>query len=195
MWAIITLASLAVILILVLCVPLDFVFRADVYGKPKFRLRLSWLFGLVGKELTGREKPEEKKKAVADKREPRKRGKRARAVFAILRSRGLLRQIRRLLCDVLRRFNIKDLGADFRVGLGDPADTGLLFALVGSATVLFPRKIRVEPSFEDEVVFEGYSYGTLRLQPIRLVSPFVRFVFSLATLRVIKKLVLTKWRK
>lgn len=194
MWVIITLASLAVILVLILCVPLDLVLRADVYGRPKFRLRLSWLFGLVSKELTGRKKPKEKK-VIEEKRKPRKRMKDAKAIFAILRTRGLLKQIKRLLRDVLSSFKIRDLGADFRVGLGDPADTGLLFALIGPATVLFPHGIRVEPSFEDEAVFEGYSYGTLRLQPIQLVTPFVRFVFSLATLRVIKKLVLTKWRK
>ena len=59
MWVAITLASLAIILILALCVPLDVVLHANVYGKPKFQLRLAWLFGLVTREIRkGEKKPE-----------------------------------------------------------------------------------------------------------------------------------------
>lgn len=200
MWVIIALASLAVILILVLCVPLDVAFHVDVYGRPKFRLRLSWLFGLVGKEVTKeKKKPEEKKRVVEDKQKLRKRRKGTRAIFEILRTRGLLRQLRGLLRDILSRLKFRELRADFRVGLGNPAETGLLFALLRPATFFLGssrfHEIRIEPSFEDKTLFEGYSYGALRLRPIQLVLPSLRFAFSLATIRVLKKLVLTKWKR
>ena len=200
MWVIITLASLAVILILVLSVPLDTVLRVDVYGRPKFRLRLSWLFGLISKEVgKGEKKPTEKKKVVKEKQKPAESKRRIGDIFEILRTRGLLRQFIVLIRDVLRRFKIRDFIVDFRVGLGNPADTGLLFALIGPATFKmsssFPHRIRVEPSFEDETAFEGYLSGTVRLQPIQLVSPLIKFTFSLATIRVVKKLVLTKLKR
>ena len=200
MWVIISLASLAVILIFVLCVPLDMALYADVHERPKFRLKLSWLFGLVSKEVTKeKEKPKEKRRVVEDKRKPRKRRKGMSAIFNILRTRGLLRQLIGLLRDILSRLKVRELGADFRIGLDNPADTGLLFALIGPTTLFrsssFPHEIRVQPSFEDEVVFEGYSYGVVRLQPIQLVIPFLRFAFSLATIRAVKKLVLTKWKR
>lgn len=90
-------------------------------------------------------------------------------------------------------------GADFRAGLGNPADTGLLFALIGPAasrlSSSFPRQIRVEPSFEDETAFEGHLSGTVRLQPIQLVPPLMKFAFSSATIRTVKKLVLTRWKR
>ena len=200
MWIIVTLASLAVILILVLCVPLDLVLHTDVYGRPKFRLRMSWLFGLVSKEVTkGKKKPEEKKKEIEGKQKPGGKRRRTRFIFEILRTKGLLRQTQDLLREVLRRIKIRDLAADFRVGLDNPADTGLLFALIGPATFLlssfFPHRIRVQPSFGDEAVFEGHLHGAVRVQPIQLVTPFLRFAFSLATIRVIKRVVLTKWEK
>ncbi|MFQ6122373.1 MAG: hypothetical protein ACE5LA_04860 [Dehalococcoidales bacterium] len=198
MWVIISLASLTVILILVLCVPLDVVLQADVYGRPKFRLRLSWLFGLVSKEITKRKKLEEKR-AVKEKQKLRDRRKGVRVIFEILRTRGLLGQLRRFLTDLLSRLRIRELGADFSMGLDNPADAGLLFALIGPAIPFLGssrfHEIRLEPSSENGALLEGYSYGVARVRPIQLVTPLLRFAFSLATIRVLKKLVLTKWKR
>ena len=199
MWVVAALASLAVLIVLVLCVPLDVVLHLDVYGRPKFTMRLAWLFGLVSKEVRkGKKKLEEKKRVVEGKPKPERRAK-ASTIFRILRTKGLLGQLRNLLRDVFSRLKIRDLGVNLRVGLDNPADTGLLFALIGPATAFlgssFLHQIRVEPSFDDEAVLEGYLYGTVRLQPIQLVTPLVRFTFSLATIRVVKKLVVTKWKR
>lgn len=175
------------------------VLRIDVYGRPRFSLRLAWLFGLVGKEIRkGDKKPEEKKRAAEGKPEPGRRRISAKTVFEVLRTKGLPGQFKRLLKEVFIRFKIKDLGVDFRVGLDNPADTGLFFAISGPAILFmnssFPHKIRVQPAF-DEAVLEGYSYGTVRLWPIQLFLPFLRFVFSLATIRVVKTLVLGRWKR
>ncbi len=200
MWIIAALASLAVLIVFALSLPLDLRAHVDVYGRPKFRMRLSWLFGLVSKEIAKKEKkPEDKKKTVRGKRMPRKRGTGAITILEILRARGLLGQIKLLLKGILRLPRIKDLAADLKVGLGDPADTGLLFALIGPATFFvgssFPNQIKVQPSFADEAVLEGSLHGTLRLRPIQLIPPLLRFVFSLPTIRVAKILVVTKWRR
>ncbi len=191
MWVIATLAGLAGLIIFVLCVPLDAAFSMDASGRPKFRLRLVWLFGLISKEVSReKKKPEEKLK--------KKRRIGFRNILKILRTRGLPGQLKDLVKDILSQPKIKDLVANFKIGLDNPADTGLLFALIG-ATTPFLRlpsqyQITVQPSF-DKAVFEGFSYGHVRLRPIRLVGPFIRFVFSLAALRVVKLLVLSKWKK
>ncbi len=119
MWVVIALASLGTIIILTLCVPLNMALHADVYGKPKLRLKLVWLFGLVSKEITREKKPEEKKRVVEEKRKPEGEKKRFRDIFEILRTRGLLKQLKSLLKNILSRFKIRDLTADFKVGLGD----------------------------------------------------------------------------
>jgi hypothetical protein len=176
------------------------VLHMDMYGRPKFRMRLVWLFGLVSKEIRrGRKKPEEPER-VTEKKQKRRAGRiGARTIFQILRTKGLLRQFTRLLKEIFGRIKIRDVAADFTVGLGDPADTGLLFAIIGPITFFltpsFAQRIRVQPSFEDETVFQGYLGGTMRLQPIQLVPPFLRFTFSLATMRAVKTLVLTKWKR
>jgi len=175
----------------VLSVPLDMAFHVDVHGRPRFGMKLGWLFGLVSKEVG-------KGKRVAEAKPKRRRRIGAWTIFEILRTKGLLAQLKRLLKDVLGRLKIRDIGVDFRVGLDSPADTGLLFALIGPATLFLGSSrvhvMRLEPSFGDEAVCEGYLHGVVRLQPVQLVLPFIRFAFSLATIRAMKKLVLIKWR-
>jgi len=197
LWVVAILAGLAGLVILVLCVPLDMAFRVDVYGRPKLRLRLVWLFGLVSKELSREKKKAEEKKVLKEKPKKKRRA-RFGAIFEILKVRGLLAQFKSLVKGIVRSFRISQLEADFKIGLDNPADTGLLLAVIGPATLFlnrsFPHQIRVQPSFT-EAVFEGFSSGNLSLRPIQLVPPLVRFIFSLATIRVLKILALTKWKR
>ena len=137
----------------------------DVHGKPRFSMRIVWLFGMVSREVRReKKKPEEAKGAVEDKRKLRERGEDVSLVFEILRTKGLLSQIIRLLRDVLSHLKFREFGANLRVGLDNPADTGLLFALIAPANLLpssfSPREIRVQPSFGDEAVhlqMEGHA--------------------------------------
>ena len=199
MWVLIALASLVAVIILVLCVPLDMVFNVEVYGRLRFRMRLAWLFGMVDKEIKkGKKKPEEKKMVVAGKRKRRMRIS-ARTIIRILRIKGLPRQFIEFLKDLLGQFRIRNIRADFRLGLDDPADTGILFSLLSPAELFLdsflPCRIRVHPSLYGEAVFEGCLCGTVRLRPIQVVKPFIGFIFSLPTIRTIKLLVLSKWKK
>jgi len=162
-------------------------------------MRLAWLFGLVTKELRReKKKPEEEKEAVERKRKPRDRRADARVIFEVLRTEGLFGGLSRLLRSILSRIRIRELGANLRVGLDNPADTGLLFAFIAPANLLLsyasPNEIRLQASFGDEAVVEGYLYGTARLQPIQLVAPLMGFAFSLPTIRAVKTLILTRWK-
>ncbi|MFC1980486.1 DUF2953 domain-containing protein [Chloroflexota bacterium] len=200
MWVFAILAGLAALIIFALSMPLDLKLHIDVYGRPRFRVTLAWPFGLVRKEIAKKgKKPEVREKTVEGKRKPREKRPGARIILEILRARGLLRQIKILLKDILRIPKIKNLEADLKVGLGDPADTGLLFALIGPTTSFlgasFPKEMKVQPSFSDEAILEGSLYGALRLRPIQIIPPVLRFIFSLPTLRVAKILVVTKWSR
>ena len=200
MWILIVLGSLAVLIVFTLSLPVDLRVHVDVSGRPKFRMRLSWLFGLVSKEIAKKkEKPKDKKKVAKGERVFKDGVLSARTVIKILRARGLLRQIKLLLKGILRLPRIKDLVADLKVGLGDPADTGLLFAIIGPTTSFlgsyFPNRIKVQPSFADEAVLEGSLHGALRLKPIQFIPPMLRFILSLPTIRVVKILVVTKWKR
>jgi len=199
LWVIVALSSLAALIILVLCVPLDITLHIDTAERPRSRMRLGWLFGLVSKEIRKvQKKPGEKRGELEGKRQLRGRRRRVRTVLAILGTKGLVTQLKDLVTDTLSRLELRQLGVNFRVGLDDPADMDFLFAFVGPATLCLSsfssHQIRVHPSFSDEAVFEGHLYGAVRLRPIRLVPTFMRFALSLATIRAVKTLVLTKWK-
>lgn len=198
MWIIITLLSVIAFLVLILCVPLELAFQAEVPGKPRIRFRLLWLFGLVGREMTGREGPEEE--AIPKKPKIiKKKKKHFKDTFVVLRTKGLMKQFLVFIRDLLRCLKIRDLDADIRVGLGSPDDTGLLFAFVGPPVALLsssvPCSIKVRPAFEDEVTFEGRAQGKVRLHPIRLLPPVLKFLFSLATFRLLKNFVASRWKR
>ena len=53
MWVIIVVASLAILVFLILCVPLDMVLHADIYGKPKFLYTAEGIEGFDTMMLSG----------------------------------------------------------------------------------------------------------------------------------------------
>jgi hypothetical protein len=193
-WAVITIAIIAGLIALtvfIFLIPIDMTFSVERYGKTQTRLRVLLLFGLLHKELG------KKKKAVAEKKRKRQPG--FKTIFEILRTRGFSRKIANLLKEVVKSIRIKEVSAYFRIGFENAADTGFLFSILGPVVSLFNNftrcSVRLEPSFNDEVVFEGYFNGKVRLQPIRLISPFARFVFSRPALKVMKVLFLSRWKK
>ena len=195
MWVVVTLASLAVFVVFVLCVPLDVALQVDVYGRPKSSMKVIWLFGLVNKEIK-RDKKENPKR----KPEEKKRKKDNKAIFEILRIKGFLRQLIVLARGSFRRLEIKELEINFKIGLDNPADTALLFAFVGPTTALLNppsnyRRIEINPSFADDAVLEGNIHGVMRLLPVKLIAPFTKFVFSLPVMRAIKILVSARWKR
>jgi hypothetical protein len=199
LWAITVLASLAVLITLLLCVPLDLVFRTNIDGRPKFSMRLVWLFGLVSHELRRGKKKPEGKTTIEQKQKGRDWIWGIRVTFEVLRTKGLVRRFVSLAKRIRRNIKIKELVANFKVGLDNPADTGLLFAFMAPVNLILshfsPHQISIEPLFTGETIIEGHLYGALKLRPIQLAAPLMGFAFSLPTLRAVKKLVLSKWRR
>ena len=191
MWVIATLAGLAGFVILALCVPLDAALNIESPGRPRFRLKLVWLFGLVSKEIRREKKPEEKPE--------KKKGPDFSTILKFLRTRGLLRKIAVLVRDILGQFKIRELALNCRLGLNDPADTGLIFALIEATTpfINHPAKyqLRVQPIFSDEIFLNGHLHGVVSVRPIGLVWPLLKFTFSPAMFGVVNKVVLSRWKR
>ncbi|MFC2050453.1 DUF2953 domain-containing protein [Chloroflexota bacterium] len=199
MWAIAVIVSLAVLITLLLYVPLYLVFHTNIDVKPRFSMRLIWLFGLVSHELRRGKKKADEEETTEHKQKQRDWIWRIRVTFEVLRTKGLLGQFVSLAKRIRRHIKIKELVANFNVGLDNPADTGLLFAFIAPANLLLryfsPHQIKIEPSFAGETILEGHLDGELRVRPIQLAAPLMGFAFSLPTLRAMKKLVLSKWKR
>ena len=198
MWVVVVLVSLAVLITLFLCIPLDLFFRANIEVRPKFSLRLIWFFGLVTSELRPtRRKPEEK--GVEYEGKPGDWIQRLKVTLEILQTKGLLKRLRSFIKRIIRQIKVRELTANLKVGLDNPADTGLLFAFIAPVNLVInyflPHPIKIEPSFTGESFITGYLYGAIRLWPIQLAASLIGLAVSLPTLRAAKKLVLYKWKR
>jgi len=204
-WVVVALCSLVALTALVLCIPVDVDLRVDVHGRASAHGRVEWLFGRVGTSFGAGEgdgEPSEKKpkKLTAGKKPGKWRfGLRSgRLVWDLLHVHGLARSLVRLVVDLLRSIRVRTLWLDFRVDLGDPADTAMLVGPLSQAALLAgiwsPYSFRLMPGF-DGVLLEGAAGVAARLRPVSLVPPLLGFVFSLSTLKAVVVVVRSRWKK
>lgn len=201
LWVIVALAALVIVILLVLCIPLDLIVHVNTSESPAYKVRLLWLFGLVAKDLKkARGKKPAKKEKAAEVRAKKKRGRviSPGTIYRILRTTGLFSQVKRLLTGIVNSLKIKHLAANLKLGLENPADTALLFAVTGPVNFLLsllPYKITIWPTFDSDLALEAYVLGAARLWPVLLVFALLKFIFSWPALQITRILVTTRWKK
>jgi len=182
-----TLALLLALVIALLAVPLTVAFSIRRIEDTQGYIRFRWLFGLVRFQLRipraadarPRPAPAPRKKARPPRRKRRKGG--AASVVSAMGQVAVRRRVYRFLGDLLRATHARDLFCRLRIGLGDPADTGCLWAVVGPVAGLAQNiqaaTVRIEPEFMD-LVFEMEGRGRFRLVPIQFVAIAGAFALS-----------------
>ena len=179
-------AGLVGLVLLLLAVPVEVEFRLEGVEPFTGHVELRWLFGLVRFRVPasrGGPRTEARGKAAPARERPRRRG-RHRNVLAALRQAEFRRRVYRLARDVVRTAHLHRLRLFMRIGLGDPADTGRLWAFLGplSALPLRNAELRLEPEFVDPVL-ELEADGRLLLVPLRFLILAVAFALSPPTIR------------
>ena len=176
---------LLALLFVLLAVPITVAFRIDRIKEIRGQVTFHWLFGLVRFQtgIPGAAKAEPQRKPKPGKRRP---GAHARGVFALLRQSAFWRRAIRFIKDLLHATHAHDLYLRVRIGLGDPADTGRLWALIGPvsgiAANLHSAEVYIEPEFMDSVL-EVESHGEVRLIPLQFIALATAFAASPTTLR------------
>jgi len=211
-WFVVALCVLIALTALVMCIPVDLGLRVEADGRPTVGFTLEWLFGRVKKHFRSDEGKEPTRSAKAAAKEEKKRrkeeedrksGKKGRPgresaslVWRIVRTPRLFKSFGLLLRRLLKCFRLRQLYADFRLGLEDPADTALIVGTASQAAMLAdlfsPHHLRVAPAFENDWFIEGEGALSFRVYPISLVPPVVLFFFSPSTLRVVGLLI--RWK-
>lgn len=188
MWILATVLGILLFFLLLLAIPVDLVFCVEKEVAFKSRVRVGWMFGLIGKDISGKKEPKKEKRKRKDKSN-------IKPLLAMFGARGFLLKLLGLVRDILRLLNIRELEVNLRVGLDDPAETGWLFALVGPALVCAKSfsalDVQVEPDFEQENL-QGYCKGGFRAFPIQFVALIILFAFSPTTIRAIKAMVVAR---
>ena len=180
-----TLGLLLALLVALLAVPLTVVFSLHRIRETRGLVRFRWLFGLVRFQLRiPWPAPAPGKKARSPRR--RKREGSASGLFSLIKQPAFRRRVDKFIRDMLRATHARNLFLRLRIGLGDPADTGRLWAIVGPiagmAHNLRSAAVRIEPEFMDPV-FEVESRGQFRLVPIQFIVLTAAFMLSPTMLR------------
>ena len=162
-------------LIVLLAIPLTLTFQVSWKHFFQNEIELQWAFGLVHFRV-----PPFKPKAPSSEDEEMQqkvgRWKRSssgkRNFFAVIRHKAFRRRIFRFIDNLWHAVHKKNLSLRVRVGLGDPADTGRLWGILGPTVGLLANvreaSIAIEPEFLD-TTFELDSSGSVRIIPLQMV--------------------------
>jgi len=191
--SLVVVAGLFGLVVVLLAVPVAVAFQ--FHGVEAFtgQVTIRWLFGLVRFRIAvpdvSKSRPRKKKKIETHATGPNAKARKRRAganVLSVLRQSAFRARVLRFVRDFLRAAHLHQLYLQMRVGLGDPADTGRLWALVGplsaAAGNLRAMEIRIEPEFI-EPVFDIEMRGQFRLIPLQFLALAIAFVLSPPSIR------------
>ncbi|MFO7593763.1 MAG: DUF2953 domain-containing protein [Pseudomonadota bacterium] len=184
----IVLGLLLLSIIALLTIPVALSFQLTWQQAFHGSLKVNWLFGLVRipvtLPITGTAKT--KGQTRHKSRAPRKK----QNLGNLFRQKPLRRRAFRFIRDFWRAIDKRGLSLHLRVGLGDPADTGQLWAFVGPLAALASNtreaSIRFEPDFFD-TAFEMQSSGEIRFVPLYLIYLTLGLLLSAPVIRAIKQ--------
>ena len=174
------LVAFLLLLIGLLAIPVALTFKVSWEGALEKDIELQWLFGLIQVRIpSGRSKaldPAKSREPAVEKAEQKARRigrSRPKPNFsALVRQKAFRRRAIRFVRDMWRAVKKQDVVLRVRVGLGDPADTGQLWAVVGPMAGILASiqhaSITVEPEFFDARL-ELDSSGSIRLIPLQIV--------------------------
>ena len=184
------------LIVILLAMPVTLTYQLAWKDTLSANLRLDWAFGLVRKDVSpDLESPGPDDGEAAGKKTAR-RGKAAAKrpnFIAAIRHAPFRRRAVRFVADLWRAIRKENVRLLVRLGLGDPADTGRLWAVLGPLSGMLARfrdiRVLIEPDFLDSTL-EVDSSGTIRVIPLQvavivlglLVSPSIwRGIISMRT--------------
>jgi hypothetical protein len=182
------------VLAALLAIPLTLTFQVSWQEVFRTDAELTWAFGLVRKRIL----PAELKNVTSKSEKPDRRPRRSWQsgytkpnILSALRQKGFRRRITRLVGDVWHAVHKKDVKMRLRIGLGDPADTGQLWAVLGPISGMLGSvqdvSVKIEPEFIDETL-ELVGNGSIRIIPIQMIYLAAAFMLSPPIWRVIKQM-------
>lgn len=164
------------LIVILLAMPVTLTYQLSWKKTLSADVRLDWAFGLVRADVSPDGTTSKADKPPTARKKAGRRGKpkdRKANVLAAIRERAFRRRILRFVADLWRGIHKKNVELLVRLGLGDPADTGRLWAVLGPLSGMLARlrdaRVVIEPDFVD-ATFEVDSSGTLRVIPLQFVT-------------------------
>lgn len=182
------------LLIALLAIPVTLSFKVSWQHNLQNDIELQWAFGLVRVRIPAfQPKPPSAEFEELGHRIGRfeRSSRKKKNVFAVVRQKRFRRRIIRFINDLWHAVHKKNLRLRVRVGLGDPADTGQLWAICGPVAGILANvqeaSINIEPEFLD-TTFELDSSGSIRIIPLQMICLTVALLLSPSVWHGIKQM-------
>ena len=173
-----------IFVIVLLAIPVVLTFKVSRDQTFQGGVKILWLFGLVrvhrplfqtmGSALKAKESEHQNNRFLRSSEENSN-------VFAAIRDKTFRQRVLRFLSDSWHAIDKQNINLRMRIGLGDPVETGQLWAVVGPIAGILSNiqegSIEVLPDFVDSR-FELDSSGKLRLVPLQLIYLTVGLILS-----------------
>lgn len=184
------------LLIVFLAVPLYLSFSFSNEQQVRSFIHVKWMFGLVKFETdfpvgtesaTHKNIPQIKKEQPVNKKLAKTNtNTNVREIVMLFKQSEFRRHIVRFIKKLLRASHARGIYLRLRIGLGDPADTGILWAAMGPLSGILNNlrsaTIVLEPEFTDPVLdIEGQ--GRFNLIPLQFIALVIMFLLSPTTMR------------
>ncbi len=161
------------IIVALLAIPLELEFKLEWPDDVQNEIALSWAWGLVHSRIPVKDTKKDPAAESQQTESGKSRKSRASNVLAAIRQRPFRRRLYRFASDLWRSIVKQDVRIRSRIGLGDPADTGLLWAICGPMSGMLAGNrsvsVRVEPDFAN-TTFEFAGSGRVRVVPLRVLG-------------------------
>jgi len=184
--------------VLVFAAPVSLSFELRRRDGTRGHAQLRVLYGLVRKRFEWggdeRESAEassrrQERRGRTPRKAPKKKQRKPRSsahVLEALQTPGLWASFERLLRRLVRAVRFGRWSARMRFGLADPADTGLLWGLLGPLALVAQHvrgaDLELGPVFDDECLHFD-AEGSVAIVPLELLAVVVAFAVSPSTLR------------
>lgn len=170
------LLAILIVLLGLLAIPIGLDYRVNWRGKLQGEIYLSWLFGLLHVRIptdTSASATTDQQTRAKPKRRHKTKSRRKANPLAAWRLRPFRRRLIRFVQQLWRAIHKRDLRVQLRIGLGDPADTGQLWAIMGPLSAVLAQSetvaIELEADFMDATL-EFASSGRIRVIPLQLLG-------------------------
>ena len=185
-------ALFLVLLVGLLAIPLTLDFDFSWHKSLEQNVRLGWAFGLVRVQIPSSDSRAEPESPSARKKKRRGAQRSSRGpgnVLAAVRDGRFRGRIMKFMRDLWGAVRKQSILLRLRIGLGDPADTGRLWAVVGPIAGMLSAvrdaTIRIEPEFFDPT-FELDSSGRIQVVPLHVIYLIVGLLLSPSVWRGVK---------
>lgn len=163
------------VLAALLAIPLTLTFQVSWQEAFRNETELEWAFGLVHKRIL----PAKSTPVTSESEQPDRHAGRSqsstRTKLKFLNALGqedFRHRITRFIGDIWQAAQKEDVKVRLRVGLGDPADTGQLYAYLGPISGILGSvqdlSVEIEPEFIDETL-EFSGDGRVRIIPLQII--------------------------